>query len=254
MKLLLLTLAFLSTQVWANESIELIQRTHFQEPERKILCLSAEQLENPQVTNKANFLKRIGAMDENNCTNMSEDEVGFKKHIYQAALQADPFIEVAIAARPHGCYEVILTPTKPLDERASTFIELANTQKKHRSDYLKTSAIVLGSVVIGNLASDYSYGQAQDKILHARYGGAMSVAATFSATAAAFLISDSDMSPTMKKLLIGCSGFMISTLAGVTKEFLDSRDSQNHTVDAHDALATSLGGGAGIGCAYSMTF
>ena len=254
MKLTLFALLLISLQVYGSEVDRLVRLTYFQDPERKILCLTDEQLMNPDISGKAAFLKRIGAMDEKNCTNMCEDEIGFKKKIYQAAIKENPMIDLAIAERPHGRYELIMTPTAPTDRSAQTIGELALQQRQDRHDYLKLSAVVIGSIVVGNLASDRYYNNAQDKVYHARYGGAMSAAATVTATAAAFIINDTDISPTIKKLLIGCSGFMISTLAGVTKEFLDMRDRKNHTVDAHDALATSLGGGMGLGCAYYTTF
>lgn len=254
MKLTILALMLLSFKALSSEDYRLIQLTHHQDPERKILCLTDEQLSHPDIAGKANFLKRIGAMDAKNCTNMSEDEIGFKKKIYQAAIKQNPILDLALAPRPNGRYELIITPTAPTDRSAQTIGELAQHQRQDRHDYLKLSAVVIGSIVVGNLASDRYYNNAQDKVYHARYGGAMSAAATVTATAAAFIIADTDISPTIKKLLIGCSGFMISTLAGVTKEILDMRDRTKNTVDGHDALATSLGGGMGVGCAYYTTF
>ena len=43
-------------------------------------------------------------------------------------------------------------------------------------------------------------------------------------------------------------------MAGALKESYDSRHSDRHTADVHDAYATSLGGGAGLGCIYSYAF
>lgn len=121
--------------------------------------------------------------------------------------------------------------------------------------YLPTATVVIGSVVLGNLLSDHVlYSGQEDKSKHARVGGAISVASTLTSLYLAHHISDERLSPTMKKVLVGCSGFILSTLAGAAKEVYDGRKPHKHTKDIHDFYATSVGGGLGLGCSYSFKF
>jgi hypothetical protein len=123
------------------------------------------------------------------------------------------------------------------------------------SQYLPTASIVVGSVVLGNILNDkVLYPGEDDKTKHARVGGAISIGSTLGALYLAHAIPDEKLSPKLKKLLVGCSGFILSTLAGAGKEVYDSRHPQKHTKDVHDFYATAVGGGLGLGCSYSFKF
>ena len=120
--------------------------------------------------------------------------------------------------------------------------------------YLAYSSVVFGSIVLGNVATRSLYKDEDDKLKHAYAGGALSATATLASLGLAYYIPDDKISPVVKKLLIGCSGFLVSTAAGALKEGYDSLHRDRHTADFHDAYATSLGGGAGVGCVYSFNF
>lgn len=253
---MLALLLLVSNLVLASEDVVLLNRMNHEAPERQFLCIDDELMRHEKISMKVKTLDYLGAFDRNFCTDLNNDRTGLKHKLYEEVVKVRPAINVQASSRPNGRYDVYMVATETgfqqLNDRETEaeFLELSLDRK----DYLKIGSVVLGSIVVGNYASNSFYENQLDKREHAIYGGAIAAGATGASLAAAFLIPDSRLSPAMKKLLVGCSGFIASALAGVAKEVLDTRDRRRHTVDKHDAFATALGGGAGAGCAYTWTF
>lgn len=184
---------------------------------------------------------------------LSVDETGAKKRLLESVKKYSNSYTIEAVKKPKNTFDMVYHANYSEDIVFDK--DFLNTKyQSNRSDYLKYGSVVLGSVVVGNVATRHLYAGEEDKKKHALVGGAISAGATVASMGIAYLIPDEKLSPVWKKLLIGCSGFLASSVAGILKEGYDSRHRDRHTVDAHDAFATSLGGGAGVGCVYSVKF
>ncbi len=238
----------------------LISKASTEPPERHRLCLDREILLTEKAQEMFERVKYFNNLDLDNCTTLEEDKTGFSLKLYNELLSQNMVMDVAIAERPNGRYELLVSPshkTATTTENEDHHIEntFSNFKSRENEKYLKSTVVVLGSILIGNLISrKVLYKNQHDKTLHAHGGSLLAVGTTALAIATAYYIPDKVMSPKAKNMLIGCSGFIVSTLVGLGKEVLDSRDRKKHTVDAHDFLATSIGGGGGLSCVYTVTF
>lgn len=242
MKYLILFMLILTQMAFADSDLERSLRSYT--PYKEIFCLPENFETDHEIQDEIDLLKEMGQINENLCIDLNHDPTGHKEKLYSMIMKNTSSVEISAKTSKFDEYAVIYTPTSNRD----------GFDFRKESDYLKTSTVVLGSIIIGNLASDHFYQGQNDKYYHSRTGGLISASATAGALAAAYFVPDSRLNPKLKKLLIGCSGFVASTLAGVVKEAMDSRDRARHTVDRHDIYATSMGGGMGIGCVYSVTF
>lgn len=215
MKNLVLSLMVFSLGSIVHANEDLMRSLSKYPPQQEIFCLPSKIL-NAQIKYEIDFITHIGEIDKNRCMDLSDDPSGRKLHIYRTILDETSTLEIAAKDFGHNNYAVVYTPSSGDNE------------------FLKTSSVVLGSIMIGNLAADRFYEDQSDKYYHSRAGGLISGTTTAGALIAAYFIPDSRLNPKLKKLLIGCSGFIVSTLAGVVKETLDSRDPSSHSVDKHD--------------------
>ncbi len=130
------------------------------------------------------------------------------------------------------------------------YIDTALTTK----DKWQIGGLAVGSIAIGAIMTENLYKGQDDKKKHWR-GGAMISGAT---TGIAYLVLETaglgdklGLSKNQKKALIMLSGPIMGTIAGIFKEYRDTKDRAHHTVDVNDAIATSLGAGGAI---FSIAF
>ncbi len=235
------------------EEVSLANKLQFESPERQVLCLDEDLARHPEIEHSMRFLSHVGMLDKDNCTNLNDDSTGMKKRLLRLVQKNAQAYTVEAALRPMGRYELVYRTSSLAVVEETRDVRVYGISQDSR-DYLKTAGLVLGSVVLGNVLSNQIYAGEADKKKHAVVGGAIAVGATAASLGLAYIIPDETLSPTWKKLLIGCSGFIASTIAGIGKEVSDARDRTRHTVDRHDAYATSIGGGVGLGCVYSTKF
>jgi len=110
------------------------------------------------------------------------------------------------------------------------------------------------SIAVGAFMSEKLYAGQADKRKHWKVGATISgltTGATYFLLEEAGLGDKLGLTKTQKKVLIMLSGPLMGTIAGIYKEYKDTKDRANHTPDINDAIATSLGAGGAI---FSVAF
>lgn len=96
-------------------------------------------------------------------------------------------------------------------------------------------------VAAGSAINKEMYEGQKDKKLHSNYGATISAGGS---TIGYFVVKNSSLSEKNRERVVRYAGPISSLIVGILKEVLyDARNRDSHTVDAHDALATGIGGG-----------
>ncbi len=121
-------------------------------------------------------------------------------------------------------------------------------------DKWQIAGFAVGSIVVGTLLSRELYKGQEDKRKHEKGGAIISIGTT----AVSYFLLETlgvgdklGLTQAQKKYLIMLSGPIMGTIAGVYKEYKDTKDRAHHTPDVNDASATSLGAGGAI---FSVAF
>lgn len=137
------------------------------------------------------------------------------------------------------------------------------SEKKFESTSLSTkdkwqiAGLSSAGIVAGALVSEAMYKGQEDKRKHWMVGATISGVATgttYLVLETAGLGDKLGMSAKAKKRAILLSGPIMGTIAGILKEVYDDRNRKKHTVDAHDAAATSLGAGVVVPIVVNFAF
>lgn len=129
--------------------------------------------------------------------------------------------------------------------------------KLSAKDKWQLAGVTTSGIVVGALVSEKLYKGQEDKRKHWMVGA---VASGVTSGATYFLLEEAGLgdklglSKKQKKYAIALSGPIMGTILGIAKEVYDSHYPKKHTVDKHDALATSLGGGLVIPLVVNFAF
>lgn len=115
---------------------------------KEILCLPENYHSDYEIEEEIKLLKYLGQIDEKFCMDLSHDPTGHKKKLYGMVVKSSSTME--ISAQSLNSKEVALVYSPTSDHKGFVF-------EKDNNGYLKTSAVVLGSIVLGNIISDAAY-------------------------------------------------------------------------------------------------
>lgn len=187
------------------------------------------------------LISTMGVLDERNCLieDRLESSNGMISKFIQKHLERK---KVNVVAKVHPVdKDVKVVYTTSVDPH---FIDTALTKK----DKWQIAGTTVGSIVIGALVSEKIYKGEPDKRLHWKYGAVINgvtTGATYLLIEEAGLGDKLGLSRKARKNVIMYSGPVASLVIGIAKEiFYDRKRRDRHTVDANDAVATALGGGA----------
>lgn len=193
------------------------------------------------------MLDAIGLIDKNNCLiekNRNEGNEALVSSFIKKNLAGS--LNVYATQNPKT-KEVNLVYTNSESKR---FVDTALSSK----DKWQIAGYSATAIALGALVSETAYKGQADKRSHWIMGASISgltTGATYLVLETAGVGDKLNLSKSTKKKLIMLSGPIMGTIAGILKEAYDSKHRNKHTVDVHDAAATSLGAG---GLMFTVTF
>lgn len=247
----------LGEKVLAENHMPLVQMPDMQKlvgPEvvETKFCVDPKNYKNNKELNEDyKMISVLGYFDEKNCLketykNSANEE--FITKFIQKNLEQKP-INVFAKFSPDQSEMQLLYSTSTDKKMADS----ALTSK----DKWQIAGASAGAIAIGALVSEKVYAGEADKRKHWMVGAAASgltTGTTYLLLETAGVGDKLGLSKTAKKNIITYSGPVMALLLGIAKEVYDSKHKNKHTVDAHDALATGLGGGLVIPLVVTFTF
>lgn len=206
---------------------------------------------NKELDEDYKLIRVMGYFDDKNCLKDS-----YKNSANEAFITT--FIQKNLEQKPINVFAKFSPDQTEMQLLYSTSTDqkIADTALTSK-DKWQIAGVNAGAIAIGALVSEKVYAGEADKRKHWMVGAAASgltTGTTYLLLETAGIGDKLGLSKTAKKNIITYSGPVMALLLGIAKEVYDSKHKNKHTVDAHDALATGLGGGLVIPLVVKFTF